>query len=294
MLNIHGPIQVFSVLDFGIDLQDFYKETRPIFYNLPLDFYDAKKEQIVFFDNNLSKDFLQGYQARLFDFYRDATKNSENCETVQSLYDLLSDNQKMQFNKIKPFRRRAVSNFIVWQEGSNTNFKRISTPPFSQIDAYIKDEGFDFRKLPRIFTEIDDKFVNTEIFKGVLEGVANKIIHLHPTITSLGITVHHVLVETSSERVTSNSPEGIHQDGYDYIVSALVVERSNVSGGVSEIFGDDKSTKILTTTLESGYGILQPDKNTSLWHHVTKLLVKSPENPGYRSSIGFDIELRYT
>ena len=29
----------------------------------------------------------------------------------------------------------------------------------------------------------------------------------------------------------TNAPEGIHQDGADYIVSALVLERKNIKGG---------------------------------------------------------------
>ena len=98
-----------------------------------------------------------------------------------------------------------------------------------------------------------------------------------------------MLVETAKERITSNSPEGIHQDGYDYIVSALVVERKNISGGISEIFANDKKSKILSTTLQPGFGLLQPDLNTDLWHHVTK--IQPTSDIGFRSSIGFDIAL---
>lgn len=293
MLELKMPIHVFSVSEFGIDLRDFQRETSPIFYNLPLDIYDSKKQQIVFFKDHLHDICDQrDVQNQLFDYYKDPLKNEKNCEKINGLYQLLKENEKKQFDQIKPFRRRAVSTFIFERQDDIQTSKRIPTPSFSQTDAKIEGEGFDFRKLPRIFTEIDDKHIDTPMFKSILKGIANKVIDANPHINCLDITVHHVLVETSFETPTSNSPEGIHQDGYDYIVSALVVERNNVSGGVSEIFESDKTTKILSTVLQPGQGILQPDKNTCLWHHVTKLLVTSRENSGYRSSIGFDIALR--
>lgn len=90
-------------------------------------------------------------------------------------------------------------------------------------------------------------------------------------------------------QVSSNSPEGIHQDGMDYIVSALVVERNNVSGGKSIIYGADAITPLLNITLQSGQGIFQPDKGTELWHEVTPISLINPNEPGYRSTIGFDV-----
>jgi hypothetical protein len=81
----------------------------------------------------------------------------------------------------------------------------------------------------------------------------------------------------------------LHQDGYDYIVSALVIERKNIIGGISQVFADDKKTKLLSTKLNPGQGILQPDQGTSFWHNVTPFSVIPQTEVGYRSSIGFDI-----
>ena len=81
---------------------------------------------------------------------------------------------------------------------------------------------------------------------------------------------------------------GIHQDGMDYIVSALVISRSNISGGRSIIYGNDKSTRILEVELCPGQGILQPDKNTQLWHDVTPIQSLDDISAGSRSTLGFD------
>jgi len=50
-------------------------------------------------------------------------------------------------------------------------------------------------------------------------------------------------------------------------------------------------TKIMETVLQSGQGILQPDKNTELWHEVTPIKCKEGVSKGYRSTIGFDITI---
>ena len=36
--------------------------------------------------------------------------------------------------------------------------------------------------------------------------------------------------------IFENSPEGVHQMGADYIVSALVINRINLKGGISDIY----------------------------------------------------------
>lgn len=113
-------------------------------------------------------------------------------------------------------------------------------------------------------------------------------------ISGLSIVVHHVRIVTKLNRPISNSPEGIHQDGFPFIVSAFVVEREKVSGGISTIFGPDKKTEIFTTTLLPGVGLLQADQGSDLWHRVSPIYVDTEKfrdvKSGYRSSIGFDIK----
>ena len=93
------------------------------------------------------------------------------------------------------------------------------------------------------------------------------------------------------------------------IVSAMVVERRNVSGGVSVVTADDPSQVHLRHELQPGQGIFQADQNSSLWHDVTPVTVKDSEatdtptngggdggggggantEPGERNIFGFDI-----
>lgn len=286
MTTTAAPIQVFSVSDFGIPLKSFLSATKPIFDGLPFDEYDCKKEQIVFLQTHLPEETKNADEM----FYR-YYKAEIGFQGISPFYLKLNEAEKEQFNRIKPYRRRAVSRFLLqYTPERGWVYERIPTSSFSQTYAKIKEDHFDFRSLPRIFSEIDEEAVSSKIFDRLMKGVASKVRSYHPDVDKLDITVHHVRVMTHKDKVTSNSPEGIHQDGFDYIVSALVVERVDVDGGESQIFGEDKQTKILTTTLQPGQGILQPDLNTSLWHSVSPIHVMRKES-GYRSSIGFDIAL---
>jgi len=96
---------------------------------------------------------------------------------------------------------------------------------------------------------------------------------------------------TSFNQPADNAPEGIHQDGADYIVSALVIERRNVQGGTSIIYGPDKQTIYLTVTLQPGQGIFQADQGSDLWHDVTPIVLElnSSGGEGVRNILGFDI-----
>ncbi|MDY3245082.1 2OG-Fe dioxygenase family protein [Campylobacter sp.] len=43
---------------------------------------------------------------------------------------------------------------------------------------------------------------------------------------------------------STNSPEGIHQDGMDFIMSAFVIDRKNINGAKSIIYENDKNKNI--------------------------------------------------
>lgn len=105
------------------------------------------------------------------------------------------------------------------------------------------------------------------------------------------MTARQVSVFTDKSRYGDNSPEGIHQDGAGYIVSALVVERKGITGGMSYIFGPDKKTKYFAKTLQQGEGLFQADKGSTLWHTVTKIKPDKNHSSGFRNIIGFDINI---
>lgn len=73
-------------------------------------------------------------------------------------------------------------------------------------------------------------------------------------------------------------------------MSAFVIDRQNINGAKSIIYAD-KKRKIFETILKNGQGIIQPDLNSKLWHEVTEIYQININEVGYRSSVGFDIEV---
>ena len=78
------------------------------------------------------------------------------------------------------------------------------------------------------------------------------------TTKKIKITCQQVGIVTDPDQIVSNAPEGIHQDGCDYIVSASVIEIKLIIGGQSVVFGPDKSMEYLHHTLQDGQAFSRP------------------------------------
>jgi len=154
-------------------------------------------------------------------------------------------------------------------------------------------EAGDYRSLVRVFNEASELTTTHPDFQALLLRLAELVGEVRPGSRKLAMTMHQVSIFAEAGEEGDNSPEGVHQDGADYIVSALVVERDGVIGAESIVYGADKKTEILRHTLQPGEGLFQADKNTSLWHDVT-LIQDDPATPptyGKRSIFGFDINV---
>ena len=115
------------------------------------------------------------------------------------------------------------------------------------------------------------------------------IMNSQKRVKTVNITLHQVRQLAYPNSVGAhNSPEGIHRDGADFIVSAFVLNRKNVSGGESIIYNENKK-QIYKTTLNNNNGIFQEDQK--LWHFVTPIQSIDNKNIGLRDIIGLDISL---
>ncbi len=109
----------------------------------------------------------------------------------------------------------------------------------------------------------------------------------HKKIKEVDIHLHQVRQTTYSDIESHNSPEGIHRDGCDYIVSALVVTRNNIVGGESFIYDRNKMIQY-KTILDDHEGIYQED--IKQWHYVSPVNTIK-EGMGFRDILGIDIIL---
>lgn len=78
------------------------------------------------------------------------------------------------------------------------------------------------------------------------------------------------------------TPEGIHQDGFDYVAVACI-DTNNIVGGVSLLVDPGKhSTKYLEAELKSGNILLFNDRTYA--RHAAPIVSKIPGN-GYRDVV---------
>ncbi len=287
LTQLSRPIDVFNISEWGVDVERLKRKLAASYEDYAWDDYLFRQTQIEFFKTHLSEAQLAPYSNQFWmEYYTGRVSQNE----VDKMRSYLSPSEQSDFDKIRPTRKRLISEFNMYFENGQWQLER-SKPArvFGQEYALTIDEDdIDYRLAKRTFKEMPS-YLDDESLQSILYGLAEELREKDSMVTNINVFVHHTLVYCYPDQLGTNSPEGIHQDGMDYIVSALVMERHNVNGGKSVIYGSDMRTKVMETVLQSGQGILQPDKDTELWHEVTSICPQDGELPGYRSTIGFDI-----
>ena len=124
-------------------------------------------------------------------------------------------------------------------------------------------------------------------FLDLLMGIVELTHIREPGVNRYNVSVHQVRLLSYPTVASDNAPEGMHQDGTDYIVSALVMNRYNVQDDESIIYNSNK-TEIYRKSLGEGEFIFQEDRQ--LWHDITPIRA-TRGFIGYRDILGFDVKL---
>jgi len=180
-----------------------------------------------------------------------------------------------------PTRLRRYANYNV---DINNNYFDIQ---YTGKDTF-KQNVPDSRRVKRTFELIENEYIYDKFIIDLIERCTTLTIFNSEKIPkSLNISLHQVRQICYPYIESHNSPEGIHQDGVDFIVSALVLNKKNITGGKSFIY--NKNKRILhIKNLNQDEGIFQDDKD--LWHYVTP--ISSINNYiGYRDILGIDISI---
>lgn len=291
--TIKAPIRIGSLTDLDINKADFIASFKP-FFNTDLmdDMYLVKNNQIAF----LKSIFIK-YIASLEKIHQDYFEGKLPKSVLNSWVDKLSENQKKEFLILsKITRQRNISSFIVEKSSekqrNNLDVKRIEATSFKQ-------DVSDFRVWQRVFKQASKASVENELFKNLLKKVFHLVEEIHPTIQKIKITSHFMRTISDADIKGENSPEGIHEDSAKYIVSALVINRTNISGAETQIFEAVSGEKelIFKKILSAGEFAFQADTGeekefgTDLWHYVTPIQPINKTEKGVRDIIGFDIEI---
>lgn len=284
------PVQLINTHDLSFDYQQI-KASYQKYYekHYAWDYYLLRQNQLAFITANTTIKITKDHKNIFSEYFL----GNADINALSPLIKHFSKDQLERFNAIKPTRKRLISEYEITLNSNDWDIQRQKARPFKQTYGKLADESKNpvYSVSERSFKELP-KAMQTKELTQLLCAISQR---LHDQLTSkpakFNIVVHHTIVFCYPDMHGSNAPEGIHQDGIDFIISAFVLERKNILGGKSIIYGKDKKTPIFQGTLMPGQGILQPDKNSELWHSVTPIECDSGDNIGYRSTLGFDITL---
>lgn len=178
--------------------------------------------------------------------------------------------------------RRYCNLTIETNKNNENNFYLITKNDITNFSQDVND----FRKDTRIFSPIEQQLINYN-FLDLVTKITSIVNFFNPNNSIYQMDIHQIRLLAYPNLNSDNSPEGMHQDGADFIVSALVLNKHNIVGGNSIIYDNNKN-EIYKDNLEVGDFILQEDKN--LWHDITP--IKALDGYiGYRDILGFDLKV---
>lgn len=286
--TIKSPIRIGSLEDLDLDKEIFLSAFKPFFNELEDDAYLTRENQVKFLKKRFTED-----QNAIEEVHKLYFEKKVGIEVLRPWLEKLNTTEKEQFKTISVItRQRNISSFTIKKEGKDIHVERTYPAVFNQ-------EVSDFRSWERVFKQAEKRMVENEQFYSLLKAVFNLIKTIHPEVSKLKVTSHFMRTITQGEIKGENSPEGVHEDGAPYIVSALVVNRENIVGGETQIFEkiDHRNDLIFNEALTPGKFAFQADTGeektfgNDLWHYVTPINPKNSTEKGIRDIIGFDIEI---
>jgi hypothetical protein len=292
----HTPhFEAFDIeRDLGIDKRAFIARLVPTFSALHLDRYDAKRDKVAYL-----KRMFPHATGRLDAFLPGYYADKEDLNSFIDLIALLTPMQQREFNAIgiSGRRKRAIAKFILSYRNSTTpesavsgelpwHIERVSAANYQQ-----NVKAGDVRGLVRTWREMSAVVTDDPDIRRIMMYAADRIRTFRPDASVLRVNSHQVSVLADRMGQGSNAPEGKHQDGADFIVSAVVIERVGITGGETVVYDADATAELFNRALQPGEGMFQDDR--TLWHHALPVVAIPDDSqaPGYRSVIGFDVEI---
>jgi hypothetical protein len=188
--------------------------------------------------------------------------NSLNTQGFQPFFNDLPIDPYIKGN----YRFRRLSRFIV------SGDKLIKLP-----HGYLF-QGKDYNPLlgdiKREFAELDDALIELDIFKHLVLAFSDSC-KLHPEAE---IGVHQIRTTCSPANLGNPAPEGIHQDGTDFI-GIFSVDRNNIQGGETHLYAAKKEKPVFNKILHPGELVLVNDHE---FFHFTTPIKPQTEGQGSR------------
>jgi hypothetical protein len=131
----------------------------------------------------------------------------------------------------------------------------------------------------RIFDPLEPSFASHRVLRSLLERLRSMVDGAAGRRTDWNIRLHPYRIVARDGVPGQPTPEGLHRDGVDYVVS-LLVNRHNVTGGRTTVT-DAHGETLATMTLDGPMSTLIAD-DTKTMHAVTAVEPKVRGRPAWR------------
>ncbi len=287
--KVASPVRVGSLADLGLNTTAFLTSVRPFFEHLQDDVYLVRSKQVSFLQATFSED-----KEAIERLHQAFFEGRSTLAVFDQWTQQLTGTQKQAFEELAVVtRQRSIATFRVEIWDDTFFIERVEQEGFAQ-------DVTDHRVWKRVFQQTDAALIAQQGFGDLIKKIAQLVREIHPSVRVLELTSHLMRTIAQQQVKGENAPEGIHEDGAQYIMSALVINRHNIVGAESQVYEKmtaDQNQLIYAKELAAGEFIFQADTGeeftfgNDLWHYVTPIAPKDPTQLGYRDIIGFDIDL---
>lgn len=164
------------------------------------------------------------------------------------------------------FRRRRFSHFL----GPATQLRRLSHMHFLQSKAVNQVAG----GMKREFQELEEGLIGMPAFQAM---VASFVDFMGIDAETREIGVHQIRILCSPDFAGTPAPEGIHQDGFDYI-GIFCVERLRILGATTRIYPAKDQPPLFSRELQPGEMVFANDRRV---FHFAEQVRPSSDQPGH-------------
>lgn len=172
------------------------------------------------------------------------------------------------------YRRYAV---FTWQANSNVKQQGRLTllphePHYQSTYRNAMNGG-----IYRTFEPFKKSTLDNPILKNIIGWVVQNISFNQEK--NWRIQAHQFRIKANNDEAGKPTPEGIHRDGADFIL-IMLLQRDNITGGVSHIYDEDKKLQFGAVLEELGDAVLLDDRK--VWHGVSEVYALDEKKSGLR------------
>lgn len=168
------------------------------------------------------------------------------------------------------YRKRRHAAFRASADGV---IRKANQPHYQSRDFNALNGG-----IARWFEPMLDDAAGTAAFQGIMKYCLGLFDGLTPA-PAWHVEVHQFRIEARPDAAGQPTPEGMHQDGVDWVL-VLMVDRDNIAEGETSIHGLDRSLLGSFTLREPLDSALVDDHR--VFHGVTPVRALDPAKPAHR------------